>query len=314
MGVIAGSFPKNGLPRCRTIDTGGAGPISAVNAATTLIQANKADVIAVLAVDNVGSLDSSTFLERADQSCQNHASPLPSPVIPHGYSKVTEYQLNRWPDRLSRDQLRLVPVLQSVHAARHPEALTTRVLTLEEVQASREVAPNVSLLECARRADGGACIILASNHFLRDREDLKFSPAAGASSSYPVILGTGEASGPLWPPERICEEEAYFSCEAAMMQAYEDAQLSAADIDFFGLYDCFPVCLVRALEACGLAERGFGGHYVEESWNRYCAAAEEEDEQALEALLADPKWFPVNTHGGLLGYGAPWEVPAASSS
>ena len=30
----------------------------------------------------------------------------------------------------------------------------------------------------------------------------------------------------------------------------------------------------------------------------------------VKELLADPSFFPINTHGGLLCFGAPWEVPA----
>lgn len=62
--------------------------------------------------------------------------------------------------------------------------------------------------------------------------------------------------------------------------------------------DCFPVCFVRAVEACGLAPRGGGGAWVE----RMHAATEGGD--------YPPHAFPVNTHGGLLAFGAPWEVPA----
>lgn len=292
-----GLFGASGKPVwCRTIDTGGAGPISAINTASTFIQSSKAEVIAVIAVDAVGSLDAETFSKRADQSCQNHTSPLPSPVIPHGYARVTDYQLTKYGGTLTRDHLRLVPVLESIHAAMQPEALTKRPLSLEEVRNSRDVAPNVSLLECARRADGGACIILASNHFLRSRRSVS-DILANKHQIHPVILGTGEASGPLFPPENI-ERETYFSCEMAMRQAYEDAQLCVKDIDFFGLYDCFPICLVRALEACGLAEKGGAGLYLERVYEEY---------QRTGSLDS----FPVNTHGGLLCFGAPWEVPAA---
>ena len=35
-------------------------------------------------------------------------------------------------------------------------------------------------------------------------------------------------------------------------EAYADAQLTVEDIDFFALYDCFPVCFLRALEAVQL--------------------------------------------------------------
>lgn len=87
------------------------------------------------------------------------------------------------------------------------------------------------------------------------------------------------------------------------------------------LQDCFPICLIRAVEAVGLAASG--GDYVE---TKYCqlmptdhsrakhggARAGPElpnrNEGAVGKLPQDT--LPVNTHGGLLGFGAPWEVPA----
>ena len=70
-----------------------------------------------------------------------------------------------------------------------------------------------------------------------------------------------QASGPLYPPPRISDE--VFSCEHAAASAYSEAQLLPSDIDWFGLYDCFPICYVRALEAVGLARKGEGGRWVE---------------------------------------------------
>ena len=61
------------------------------------------------------------------------------------------------------------------------------------------------LLECARRADGGAAIIVASSSFIQ-RYGLNAKRA-------PVIIAGGEASGPLYPPKII--DENMFSCEEA---------------------------------------------------------------------------------------------------
>ena len=52
---------------------------------------------------------------------------------------------------------------------------------------------------------------------------------------------------------------------------------------------------MRALEACGVAKKGEAGPWIE---SRY------------QELLAGQLNMPVNTHGGLLAFGAPWEVPA----
>jgi acetyl-CoA acetyltransferase len=137
------------------------------------------------------------------------------------------------------------------------------------------------------------------------RDEYYAAHLAAASSSAlpkPYVLGVGEASGPLYPPlnmDDITPET--FSCHRAMRLAYEAAGgLTAADIDFFGLYDCFPICLIRALEGCGLCKEGEGGQLVEQVYRR-----------ALDnGGDVDPCAFPVNTHGGLMCFGAPWEVPA----
>ena len=54
------------------------------------------------------------------------------------------------------------------------------------------------------------------------------------------------------------------------------------------------------MEAVGLAPRGQGGAWVERMYKK-----SEENNGILS-----PKDFPVNTHGGLLSFGAPWETPA----
>ena len=118
----------------------------------------------------------------------------------------------------------------------------------------------------------------------------------GISRAVRVVSGA-EGSGPIYPPAII--DETMFSCEEAMARAYARAGLSTKDIDFFGLYDCFPVCLIRAIEASGLAERGRGGDFVERAYADF-----------LQTGKVSHSLFPINTHGGLLSFGAPWETPA----
>jgi hypothetical protein len=58
-----------------------------------------------------------------------------------------------------------------------------------------------------------------------------------------AVLGGGEGSGPLSPPAQL--SEACFSAGEAAAAAYRAAGLQAADIDYWGLYDCFPICFIR---------------------------------------------------------------------
>jgi hypothetical protein len=109
---------------------------------------------------------------------------------------------------------------------------------VEQVLTSAKVASVTNVLECARRADGAAAILVASSQFLEKR-GLPHDTGI-------VIISGGEASGPLYPPRspELINESA-FSCEEAAAIAYEEGQLSVRDINFFGLYDCFPVICIK---------------------------------------------------------------------
>eukprot|EP00808_Paulinella_micropora_P030980 g50399.t1 len=257
--------------------------------------------VAIVAGDAVGSMDSKAFLKRADAGCRPcgvESGPqfLPSPVIPHGYSRCTRYQQQKY--GLSREQLAMVSVLMSRQASRHPYAMTRKAHTLQEVLQAPEIAPSIGLLECARRADGGAAVVVASSRLLERRALLQ---RGNGGRGDVVILGGGEASGPLYPPAVI--DESMFSCEQAAKNAWVSTQLQPEDIDWWGLYDCFPICFVRAVEAVGLASPGKGGEWVEEHYHLTGG-------DRAGRFDYDPAVFPVNTHGGLLAFGAPWEVPA----
>ena len=283
-----GLLPSKGVV-VRTIDTGGAGPISGLLEADRMIRSEGLDLVAVVAGDAVSSLPSDVFLERADAGCRDPDGSSKSPVIPTGYDRISQWQIST--GAVTRPQLAMVAVLMSRQAVRHPLALTRKGLTLQQVLDAKPVGEVTGLLECARRADGGAAVVVASTRFMKEN--------GIPMSKGPVVLSGGEASGPLYPPKIIDEE--MFSCEEAVMRAYEASQLGVSDIDFFGLYDCFPICFVRAIEAVGLASKGGGGAYVE---SMYKAS------EASGGKPLPPDLFPINTHGGLLSFGAPWETPA----
>lgn len=283
-----GLLPSKGVV-VRTIDTGGAGPISGLIEADLMIRNQGLDLVAVVAGDAVSSLPTEEFLKRADAGCLNPDGSSKSPVIPMGYDRIAEWQTTT--GSVTREQLAMVSVLMNRQCMHHPYALGSKTkISLNDVLTAKPVGNVTGLLECARRADGGAAIILASTRFMKENNI--------PINKGPVVLAGGEASGPLYPPKIIDEE--MFSCEEAVTRAYEACQLGVSDIDFFGLYDCFPICFVRAIEAVGLAPRGQGGAWVEKMYKK------SEDNQGI----LTPKEFPVNTHGGLLSFGAPWETPA----
>lgn len=292
LATTTGLLPSSRGVKVRTIDTGGAGPVSGLLLAARAIKNEGCNVVAVVAGDAVSSMETAEFLKRADQGCRDPTGALPSPCIPHGYDRITQWVMQKY--GVTREQFAMVSVLMSRQASRHPLALTRSPHSLEDVLNSKQIAPVTNLLECARRADGGAAIILASSSFLESTSRSGLGSLARIGGA--VVLGGGEASGPLFPPPVI--DESMFSCELAAKQAFSEAQLLPSDIDWFGLYDCYPVCFIRAVAACGLCPKGKAGEWVQRMY------------EETNALDYSAEKFPVNTHGGLLAFGAPWEVPA----
>ena len=82
---------------------------------------------------------------------------------------------------------------------------------------------------------------------------------------------------------------------------YDDSSILKSDIhpnelDIFGLYDCFPITFVCALEAMGLCNYGEGIHLIKS--------------EVQKCQNSSDYTSPFNTHGGLLGFGAPGDSPS----
>lgn len=309
---------------CRSIDTGGAGPVSSLASACNLIRAGFGNTVCCVAGDAVLSLDSRTFTERANQAVEGSDPPLPSPRIPSGYDRIAEWQINHVRN-VTREQLAMVPVIMSHMAARHPNAMCRQPLTLDEVLKSPPIGKNTNLLECARRADGAAAVIVSAADYYHHDEHRQ--PSTGESHQQehhhpdhkqgtehqrqqtprgrkpkqmtPSVIAVGEGSGPLYPPAVI--SESIFSVERAANFAYNSSSLGPDDIDYYSIYDCFPICFARGLEACRVVPRGEAGAFIQAVHDRLV-------QRGVEGLEDD--MFPINTHGGLLAYGAAWEAPA----
>lgn len=288
LATVLGLFDK-GHPLCRTIDTCGASPVTGLLEADRMIRDGRR-VVAVLGGDCVGSLSGANFLEVADRTAQGLGDDLASPAIVRGYERFTEYELGR--GLVNRDHLRMAVALESFHASKHPHSVLRRKRTdpysLEELRQAAPVTPHISINECAWRADGAACVILtAPDHAPKDAVRL---------------AGGAEASAALAPPAVIDEQA--FVTGSAMRAAYAHAGLAPSDIDFFALYDCFPVCFVRAIMASGMASGRCDRPESVGPW------IEAQYDAMLNGRTDDDSFFPCNTHGGLLCYGAPFAVPA----
>ncbi len=146
--------------------------------------------------------------------------------------------------------------------------------SVEEVLASPMVTSPLHLFEIVMPVAGGEAVIVTTDK------------RSSRSPHKPVrLLGAGEkithravsqapslTSGPLKP---------------SMERAFAQAGMQAKDMRFLSLYDCYTIMVATTIEDAGLCAPGEFGAFLRDSGT------------GPEAL------YPLNTHGGQLGFGQP---------
>jgi acetyl-CoA acetyltransferase len=168
------------------------------------------------------------------------------------------------------------------NAALNPNARYKKPVTLEEVMASRLVAPPLRLLHCCPLADGASVAVLCSEKALRSkRRAVRVAAAELGSANY----GDGYVPGAIissikYPPKT---DMVHYSAQLA----YEAAGIGPEDIDIAQVYDTVSSSELWEIEELGLCP-------VNEGPRRLRAG-----EFDLGGRL------PINTDGGLMGRGHP---------
>jgi len=175
---------------------------------------------------------------------------------------------------LSRELLAEVSVKNHFHGARNPYAQYQNEITVDTVINSTMVADPLTLFDCSPITDGAASIILASE---------KTAKKMGAEV---YITGSGLATDTL----SLARRKSLLRLDAginAAQSAYKQAGISAKDVSFAEVHDCFSIAEIYAVEALGFAKQG----------------------EAAQLYSSKQTYFdgkkPVNTSGGLKACGHP---------
>jgi len=174
----------------------------------------------------------------------------------------------------TEEQLAEIAVKNHAHGHLNPRAHHGRDTTVAEVLDSPMVADPFRLLDCCPFSDGASAVLVV-NEELSDSYD---DPVA--------VTGIGHSSDivPMADKRRLIATDA---ARNAAGEAYDQAGIGPADVDFAEVHDCFTGAEVLATEAIGLVPDGEGGP---------AAAA------GRTSLDGD---IPVNPSGGLKAKGHP---------
>lgn len=176
---------------------------------------------------------------------------------------------------LDEEILAKISVQHRANAQANPDAIFFgKPITIEDVMRSRYVADPIKLLECVMPCAGGGAILIAGAERARRA---RHRPA--------LITGFGEY---LTHKSITCMPDFLRSpIGAAADQAFRMAGARRKNIDLACIYDSFTITVLLAIEGAGFCATGEGQAFVREH---------------------DMRWsgnWPLNTHGGQLGFGQP---------
>ncbi len=141
---------------------------------------------------------------------------------------------------------------------------------------NEEFGPFIKMSDCSQVSDGGSALIVVSEEGLK---------ALGKSESDAIeLVGLSHTTGNLWEDGDFTR---LTTTQVAGQRAYAQAGVKPGDIQVAEVHDCFTVAEVMMTEALGFAELGQGTALLREG---------------RTDISGD---IPVNTGGGLVGFGHP---------
>jgi acetyl-CoA C-acetyltransferase len=169
----------------------------------------------------------------------------------------------------TEEQMAMVSVKNHKNAAKNPQALFRKEVSLKEVMNSKKIADPIKLLDCSAPCDGASAVLLVSEEKARKLDD-------------PVwIKGIGQQTNSASFANATDDLTTIEAAKRAARGAFEMSQTKPSQIDVAELHDAFTILEILAYEDLGFAKKGEGGRFV------------------------DQQETSINPRGGVIGCGHP---------
>lgn len=174
-----------------------------------------------------------------------------------------------------KEHLSSVAVKNHANGALNPDAHMRKVITLKQAMNGKPIADPLNIYDCSLISDGAAAVILVPMERARE------------FTEKPVrVMGIAQASDFVALDQKD-DITTFPAVRRAGEKAYKMAGVTAKEIEFAELHDCFTIAEIIATEDLGFVKKGEGGPY------------------AFEGHTARTGERPINTSGGLKAKGHP---------
>jgi acetyl-CoA C-acetyltransferase len=169
----------------------------------------------------------------------------------------------------TEEQMAGVSVKNHRNAAKNPQALFRKEVTLNEVMNSKRIADPIKLLDCSAPCDGASAVLLVSEEKAKNLDNPVWINGIGQQTN---SASFANATGELTTIE---------AAKRAARYAFGMSQTKPSQIDVAELHDAFTILEILAYEDLGFAKKGEGGKFV------------------------DQNEIAINPRGGIIGCGHP---------
>lgn len=231
------------------------------------------DVVVVGGIEKMSDVGGTAATETLATAADQEWEAFFGATFPGIYAMIATRHMHEY--GTTREQLAQVAVKNHANGALNPYAQYQSPISLESVLRATMVAYPLGLMDCSPVSDGAASIVLCAAEKAKKYTDKLVRIAASGQASDTLALHARRD---------LCTLDA--TVHAARM-AYKQAKVTAKQIDFAEVHDCFTIAEICAVEDLGFVEKGQGGHAIENEIT------------TLKGSL------PVNTSGGLKAKGHP---------
>lgn len=183
----------------------------------------------------------------------------------------TRRAMARW-YRQAIENARLCPTAQEYH---NQEDNLEALASVEPD--SKMFVDHLTNFDCSKVSDGASAIAVVSEQGL---ERIGVSPKDAVE-----IIAFAQAEGDITKPPK--DPTVLDTTQAAVQRALSSAGIGLGDLSTIEIHDCFSIAAILGVEAFGLAEHGQGADFI------------------LAGNTARGGKIPLNTTGGLIGWGHP---------